>query len=384
MPGHSLIGRVATFDSSSVTWPEKPGSMKPAVEWVSRPRRPSEDLPSRRAAMSSGRVMTSYVEPSTNSPGCRMNGSLSSGSTRRVSSGWSSAGSMCGYRWFSKTRNSRSRRRSTLDGWTIAGSNGSSTTRSLSISARMSRSLSSTGRPYRSARGDERDAGHGDRHPGLLHQPQPFLQDDAGEEHGDDREQRRENAGDRDVALRGGDAEGEVGAEVERRDAEDPQVLDPAHAEHRPLPQCDERERDRHRRPHRPQRQDGALVGPAVHEDEEESEADSADRRDHHRTDRGSAGELRPACEDDADDRHDDAARRHRARSLPPDQPDDDGDDRAERRHGRDHAHRPGGEREVVADQPGRAGDSGRDAPPEPAVRAVPLVVEHNADRRQP
>src|SRR5438067_1080326 len=51
MPGQSLIGRVATFESSSVTCPEKPGSMKPAVEWVSRPRRPSELLPSSRAAM---------------------------------------------------------------------------------------------------------------------------------------------------------------------------------------------------------------------------------------------------------------------------------------------------------------------------------------------
>ena len=37
MPGQSLIGRVATLDSSRVTWPEKPGSTKPAVEWVSRP-----------------------------------------------------------------------------------------------------------------------------------------------------------------------------------------------------------------------------------------------------------------------------------------------------------------------------------------------------------
>ena len=27
-------------------WPENPGSINPAVEWVSRPRRPSEDLPS--------------------------------------------------------------------------------------------------------------------------------------------------------------------------------------------------------------------------------------------------------------------------------------------------------------------------------------------------
>ena len=44
MPGHSLIGSVATLESSSVTWPENPGSMKPAVEWVSRPSRPSERL----------------------------------------------------------------------------------------------------------------------------------------------------------------------------------------------------------------------------------------------------------------------------------------------------------------------------------------------------
>ena len=62
MPGQSLIGSVATLDSSSVTWPEKPGSMKPAVEWVSRPSRPSDDLPSSRAATSSGSVTTSYVD----------------------------------------------------------------------------------------------------------------------------------------------------------------------------------------------------------------------------------------------------------------------------------------------------------------------------------
>ncbi len=59
MPGHSVIGSVATFDSSSVTWPEKPASMNPAVEWVSRPRRPRLLLPSSRAEMSSGRETTS-------------------------------------------------------------------------------------------------------------------------------------------------------------------------------------------------------------------------------------------------------------------------------------------------------------------------------------
>ena len=46
MPGHSLTGKVATLNSSSVTWPENPGSMKPAVAWVSSPSRPSDDLPS--------------------------------------------------------------------------------------------------------------------------------------------------------------------------------------------------------------------------------------------------------------------------------------------------------------------------------------------------
>ncbi|SKF62479.1 Uncharacterised protein [Mycobacteroides abscessus subsp. abscessus] len=54
-----MIGSVATFDSSRVTWPVKPGSMKPAVEWVSSPSRPSDDLPSSRAAMSSGRLTDS-------------------------------------------------------------------------------------------------------------------------------------------------------------------------------------------------------------------------------------------------------------------------------------------------------------------------------------
>ena len=83
MPGHSVIGRLATLDSSSVMCPEKPGSMNPAVECVSRPSRPSDDLPSSRPARSSGSVHRSSVDPSTNSPGCRTNGSPSFGSTRR-------------------------------------------------------------------------------------------------------------------------------------------------------------------------------------------------------------------------------------------------------------------------------------------------------------
>src|SRR4051812_40014839 len=149
MPGQSLIGSVATFASSDGTRPQKPGWTEPAVVWGSSPRRPSEDLPSTRAAMSSGSVTTSYVEPSTNSPGCRMNGSSPSGSTSRVRSDWSAAGSMCGYLWFSKTRKNRSSRTSMDDGCSIAGSQGSIAMRPSSIWARMSRSDSSTVRPYR-------------------------------------------------------------------------------------------------------------------------------------------------------------------------------------------------------------------------------------------
>ena len=43
--------------------PLKPGSMKPAVEWVSSPSRPSDDLPSSRPARSSGSVHSSSVDP---------------------------------------------------------------------------------------------------------------------------------------------------------------------------------------------------------------------------------------------------------------------------------------------------------------------------------
>ena len=56
------MGSVATFASSRVTCPEKPGSTKPAVAWVSSPSRPSDDFPSTRAATSSGRVTISGVQ----------------------------------------------------------------------------------------------------------------------------------------------------------------------------------------------------------------------------------------------------------------------------------------------------------------------------------
>src|SRR5581483_5468317 len=120
-----VIGRLATFDSSSVTWPSQPGSMKPAVEWISRPSRPSELFPSSRATRSSGSRTRSSVEPSTNSPGWRTNGCSPSTSTSSVSSACSTFTSMNGQRLLWKTRKKRSTRTSTLDGCSSAASYGS-------------------------------------------------------------------------------------------------------------------------------------------------------------------------------------------------------------------------------------------------------------------
>ena len=72
MPGQSLTGSVDTLLNSSVICPSKPGSMKPAVECVRMPRRPSELLPSKRAATVASSLTYSHVEPSANSPGCRI------------------------------------------------------------------------------------------------------------------------------------------------------------------------------------------------------------------------------------------------------------------------------------------------------------------------
>src|SRR3954451_23930364 len=181
MPGHSLIGRVATFDSSSVTWPEKPGSMKPAVECVRRPSRPSDDLPSSRAATSSGSVTSSYVDASTNSPGCSTNGSEGATSTSRGSSGCSSAGSMTAYLWLSNSRKYRSIRTSTLDGCTISLSYGSRTPRPPSISARMSRPESNT--PTRSPRRYSGHDGLVDQLPQDAADRQRAGREDLGHEH---------------------------------------------------------------------------------------------------------------------------------------------------------------------------------------------------------
>ena len=98
MPGYSVIGRLATFDSSSVRWPSQPASTNPAVVWISRPRRPRLLLPSSRATRSSGSATRSAVEPSTNSPGWRMKTSSSPISTSSVRSSWSSFTSMTPHR----------------------------------------------------------------------------------------------------------------------------------------------------------------------------------------------------------------------------------------------------------------------------------------------
>ena len=52
IPGQSFIGSVATLESSSVTCPENPGSIQPAVEWVSSP-----SLPRRLALKAAGQVV---------------------------------------------------------------------------------------------------------------------------------------------------------------------------------------------------------------------------------------------------------------------------------------------------------------------------------------
>src|SRR6478752_6950601 len=114
--------------------------MKPAVEWMSRPRRPNELFPSKRATRSSGSVTRSSVEPSTNSPGWRMNGSSPSISRSSVSPSWGCLTSMYGYRALWKTRNVRSTRTSTLDGWSSSASYGSIPMRPSAMSVAMVRS----------------------------------------------------------------------------------------------------------------------------------------------------------------------------------------------------------------------------------------------------
>src|SRR3954447_9749169 len=131
------MGTELKFAISSVSVPLKPGSTKPAVAWTTRPRRPIDDLPSIRHTTSSGISTTSWVRPSTNSPGWITNSPWSSTSTCSVRSRGGLPRSIDWILWLWKTRNEFPRWMSTLAGWIIAGSNGSITIRPLSISSRI-------------------------------------------------------------------------------------------------------------------------------------------------------------------------------------------------------------------------------------------------------
>ena len=126
MPGHSMIGRVATLlqlerdVAGEARVDEAGGRVGEQAEAAE-----ADDLPSTRAARSSGRETVSRVEPRTNSPGWSTKPSSGSTSTSRVRSGWSCAGSMTGYLWLSNSRKYLSRRTSMLHGWIISGSYGS-------------------------------------------------------------------------------------------------------------------------------------------------------------------------------------------------------------------------------------------------------------------
>src|SRR5215207_8819982 len=125
LPGQSTIGTRVRLVISSVSVPLKPGSTNPAVACTIRPSRPRLDLPSIRATMSFGSSTHSTVLPSTNSPGWITNEALSSIFTCSVTPVGGSARSIAGSRWLWKTRNEVPSLRSTLAGWTIAGSHGS-------------------------------------------------------------------------------------------------------------------------------------------------------------------------------------------------------------------------------------------------------------------
>ena len=85
--------------------------------------------------------MRSAVDPSTNSPGCKRNAApgsvISISSVRSLRSSFTSITPRV---WLRNTRNRWSSVRSTDDGCTFAGSNGSMTMRPESIASRMVRS----------------------------------------------------------------------------------------------------------------------------------------------------------------------------------------------------------------------------------------------------
>src|SRR6266571_1134881 len=148
---------VFTLLSSSVMAPSQPGSTKPAVLWMSRPRRPRLDLPSTLETRSSARRTRSRVDPRTNSPGWRMKRSPVATSTSSVMSSSGFARSMKACLLERNTRKKRSSRMSTDAGCTQLGSNGSRPMRPDEMAARMSRSDRTTTAKYGVARAGERE-----------------------------------------------------------------------------------------------------------------------------------------------------------------------------------------------------------------------------------
>src|SRR3954467_13136289 len=99
--------------------------------------RPIELFPSILQTRSSGISTTSWVRPSTNSPGWITNSPSSPTSTCSVRSRGGLPRSIDWILWLWKTRNEFPRWMSTDAGWIIDGSNGSITIRPLSISSRI-------------------------------------------------------------------------------------------------------------------------------------------------------------------------------------------------------------------------------------------------------
>src|SRR3954451_5940677 len=99
--------------------------------------RPMDDFPSIRHTRSSGISTTSWVRPSTNSPGWMTNSPSSPTSTCSVRSRGGLPRSIDWIRWLWKTRKEFPRRMSTDAGWIIAGSHGSIAIRPLSIRSRI-------------------------------------------------------------------------------------------------------------------------------------------------------------------------------------------------------------------------------------------------------
>src|SRR3954447_26956506 len=128
------------------------------------------DLPSTRARRSSASSTHSAVRPRQNSPGWITKGSSAPTVTSSVRSFGGSRRSIAEVRKLWKTRNESPRRRSTLAGWTIAGSHGSTTmrpssTRRLMVpseraaTAAVCRAVRLAVRELATAGGDRADAG---------------------------------------------------------------------------------------------------------------------------------------------------------------------------------------------------------------------------------